>query len=78
MPDTDNKCPVNDCDECEHHRVESWCALAVPRKEAPSKEYKIYMEGFWEGLRAAEKEYESLIEVLEEYDAKYREQEDDE
>ena len=45
-------CHPNGCDECEHSRTESWCALAIPKKGPPTEDYKIWMEGFWEGLNA--------------------------
>lgn len=60
------ECPVNDCEQCEYHRTESWCAQAIPEHKGPSKEYKIYMEGFWDAINWCEQHYKDLEEYLEE------------
>ena len=57
-----------ECEDCEYHRTESWCALAIPNKQKIDEAYKIRMEGFWEGVHAAENEYNILIQTLDEYD----------
>ena len=57
-----------ECEDCEYHRTESWCALAIPNKQQIDEAYKIRMEGFWDGISCAEKEYRACIETLEEYD----------
>ena len=62
-----------ECEECPHHRATSWCAIAIPQHEKIDENYKIRMEGFWDGFHAAEKEYNSLIEIIEEYDKELKE-----
>ena len=59
-------CPVDDCVDCEHHRVESWCAKAIPlNKTVYDDKYRSYMEGFWEALDWAEEHYKWLEEHYE-------------
>ena len=62
-----------DCEECQFHRSTSWCARAIPHHEPVSELYKIRMEGFWEGVHCAEDEYNSLMEIIEEYDKELKE-----
>lgn len=61
------ECPA-DCDNCEHNRSVSWCAQALPKHQEIDDAYKIHMEGFFEGLRAAEQEYQACIKTIEELD----------
>ena len=75
-PKNINSCYEDDsvyCEECPHHRSTSWCALAIPHHGPVSELYKIRMEGFWEGIHCAEDEYNSLIEIIEEYDKELEE-----
>ena len=58
----DFDCPVDDCDECDFHRTESWCAQAIPIKEELDDIYKANMEGFWDGFEASKKHYQWLEE----------------
>lgn len=53
-------CPVDNCEDCEFHRTESWCAQAIPRPQEINDVYKAHMEGFWEALHYAENEYELM------------------
>ena len=54
-------CPSKDCEECEFHRTESWCAKAIPiNKNVYDEKYRAYMEGFWEALDWAEEHYQWL------------------
>jgi hypothetical protein len=55
-------CPVDDCENCEFHRTESWCAQAIPKPPEINDIYKAHMEGFWEALRYAEDEYRLMVE----------------
>ena len=64
MSEEEMECWREVCDECEHHRSQSWCALAIPGKSKVDENYKIRMEGFWEGLNFAESEYKNLINTL--------------
>ena len=50
-------CPVDDCENCEFHRSESWCAQALPDYKGYTELEKIRMEGFWEALNWAEENY---------------------
>lgn len=61
-------CPADDCIGCEHHRVESWCAKAIPlNKTVYDDKYRSYMEGFWEALDWAEEHYKWLQDHYEKY-----------
>ena len=64
-------CPDVYCDECDHHRSVSWCALAIPDHEKIDEEYKIRQEEFFKGLHAAEEHYKTIVEVLDEIDEKF-------
>ena len=55
-------CPVDNCEDCEFHRTESWCAQAIPNPQEINDIYKAHMEGFWEALRYAEDEYRLMTE----------------
>ena len=71
-----NSCDEDDsveCDECQFHRSTSWCALAIPHHKPVDELYKVRMEGFWEGIHYAEDEYNSLMEIIEEYDKELKE-----
>lgn len=71
-----NSCHEDDsvnCDECPAHRSTSWCARAIPHHEEIDEAHKIRMEGFWEGVHCAEDEYNSLMEIIEEYDKELKE-----
>lgn len=59
-------CPTYDCEECPHHRSVSWCSQAIPKHEKIDEAYKIRMEGFWEGICAAEEEYKLYVNYFEE------------
>ena len=50
-------CPVDDCENCEFHRSESWCAQALPDYKGYTELEKIRMEGFWDALNWAEEHY---------------------
>ena len=61
-------CPADvECEECEFHRSETWCAQQYPKPRIVNDKYKHYMEGFWKGFNAAQEEYELLEKVLQEY-----------
>lgn len=63
-------CPVEDCENCEFNRTESWCAKAIPvNNNVYDEKYRIYMEGFWEAIDWCEDYYQAMEELLEEYAA---------
>lgn len=55
-------CPVDNCEECEFHRTQSWCAQALPDHKGDNELEKIRMEGFWEALNWAEEHYRWMEE----------------
>lgn len=64
----DFDCPVENCEDCEFNRTESWCAIALPiNKDGCDENYRIYMEGFWEALEWCENHYKAMEELLQEY-----------
>lgn len=66
--DVDFDCPVDNCEECEFHRSTSWCSKTVPEYKGPDENYKIRMEGFWEGLNCAEEHYRMIERYCEKID----------
>ena len=66
----DFECPVENCEECDYHRSQSWCARAIPinKDDGPTMAHKIYMEGFWEAFEFAYQEYQILEELLNKYE----------
>ena len=50
-------CPVDNCEDCEFNRSQSWCAQALPDYKGHTELEKIRMEGFWEALDWAEEHY---------------------
>lgn len=53
-------CEDNDgiyCEDCENNRVVSWCAKALSGSHGVDvKNYPVWMEGFWKGLEATERD----------------------
>ena len=61
-------CPVDNCEDCEFHRSQSWCAQALPDYKGYTELEKIRMEGFWEALNWAEEHYKWMEEYWEQLD----------
>ncbi len=55
-------CPVDDCENCEFNRSQSWCAQALPEYKGHTELEKIRMEGFWEALNWCEEHYKWMEE----------------
>ena len=50
-------CPVDNCEDCEFNRSQSWCARALPDYKGHTELEKIRMEGFWEAIDWCEEHY---------------------
>ena len=66
-----SECPVDNCDICDYHRSVSWCSRAIPHHKEIDEAYKIRIEGFFEGCRACEQEYQACIDTLEELNQEF-------
>ena len=56
------RCPVDDCENCEFNRTQSWCARALPEYKGHTELEKIRMEGFWEAVDWCEEHYKWMEE----------------
>ena len=50
-------CPVDNCEDCEFNRSQSWCARALPDYKGHTELEKIRMEGFWEAMDCCKEHY---------------------
>ena len=64
----ESNCPVDDCEVCEFHRSQIWCARALPEYKGDTELEKIRMEGFWEAVDLCEKNYKWMEEHWEQLD----------
>ena len=62
-------CPVDNCEDCEFNRSQSWCARALPDYKGHTELEKIRMEGFWEAIDWCEEHYKWMEEHWEQLDA---------